>query len=80
MARPKTDAADFVHFALRLPKDAMDAVRARATRSGAPLNTELVRAILRDLHMAATSEQAESQDARLPHAPHRPRRATSASF
>jgi hypothetical protein len=80
MARPKTDAATFVHFALRLPKKAMDAVRARSARSGAPLNTELVRAILRDLHMPATAEPADAQADRAPRTPQRPSRATRASF
>jgi predicted HicB family RNase H-like nuclease len=51
MARPKTAAAEFVKFALRIPKDLMDAIRSKAAKSGAPVNTEIVRAIRRDLRL-----------------------------
>jgi predicted HicB family RNase H-like nuclease len=56
MARPKTAAAEFVKFPLRIPKELMDALRLKAARSGAPVNTEIVRAIRRDLRLPAKGD------------------------
>jgi hypothetical protein len=46
---PKTEAATYVNFALRLPPDVMSVIRARAEESGAAINVELVRAVQRGL-------------------------------
>ena len=59
MARPKTAAAEFVKFPLRIPKDLMDAIRSKAAKSGAPVNTEIVRAIRRDLRLPAKTDGQE---------------------
>jgi predicted HicB family RNase H-like nuclease len=58
--RPVSAAAEFVKFPLRIPKDLMDAIRSKAARSGAPLNTEIVRAIRRDLRLPAPADGKES--------------------
>ena len=60
MARPKTEAAEFVKFPLRIPKDLMDVLRSKAAKSGAPVNTEMVRAIRRDLRVPAPKDGQES--------------------
>jgi predicted HicB family RNase H-like nuclease len=57
MGRPATKAADYVHFPLRLPKELMDVLRAKAAESGAPINTEVVRALRRDLQVPAQQER-----------------------
>lgn len=49
MARPPGVTAEYVRFAARLPQRLMECLRARSAVSGAPLNTELVRAAERGL-------------------------------
>lgn len=51
MPRPKTSAADYERFPARLPSDVMQALRQNAAKSGAPINTELVKALRRALHL-----------------------------
>lgn len=51
MPRPKTAASDYERFPARLPKDVMQVLRKNAAKSGAPVNTELVRALRRGLHL-----------------------------
>lgn len=59
MPRPKTDAADYERFPARLPKDVMHALRKSADKSGAPVNTELVRALRRALRLPAKEEHGK---------------------
>ena len=47
MPRPKTAAADYQRLTVRLPKDVLESLRAKAENIGRPLNTQIVR-ILRD--------------------------------
>ena len=60
MPRPKTEASEFVKFPLRIPKDLMDALRSKAAKSGAPVNTEIVRALRRDLRLPAKGDGRKS--------------------
>ena len=53
MPRPKTAAATYERFAARLPQDVLQALRARAAKSGAPVNVELVQAVRRGLRLPA---------------------------
>lgn len=56
MPRPKTDAADYERFPARLPKDIMQALRKQAEKSGAPINTEMVRVLRRALKLPVKNE------------------------
>lgn len=58
MPRPKTDAADYERFPARLPKDIMQALRKNAEKSGAPINTEIVKVLRRALKLPAKPELA----------------------
>lgn len=49
MARPRTEASVYERFLARLPVDVMEILRERSAESGAPLNTELVRSLQRDM-------------------------------
>jgi hypothetical protein len=49
MARPATQAAEYERFPARLPRELMDALRANAKKTGAPINVELIKAIQRGL-------------------------------
>jgi hypothetical protein len=42
MARQKSDAAEFVPFPTRFPKDLLDYIRDEAAASGRPINTQVV--------------------------------------
>lgn len=73
MARQKSDAAEFIPFPTRFPKDILDAIKAQAAEGRRPINTQILMLV----------EQALAQtEANRPHhsPPQRPRRATTASF
>ncbi len=61
MPRPTTEAADYERFPLRLPRDVMEALRAKSAKSGAPINTELIQAIRRGLRLPACAKPAQSK-------------------
>ena len=60
MPRPKTDAADYERFPARFPKEVMQALREVADRSGAPVNTVLIRTLRRALRVK--KEDVSSQE------------------
>jgi len=49
MGRPLTASATYVQITVKLPPDLLGVLRARATESGAPLQTEVIRALKRGL-------------------------------
>ena len=42
MARQKSDAAEFIPFPTRFPKDLLDYIRDEAAASGRPINTQVI--------------------------------------
>jgi hypothetical protein len=56
MARPKTQAATYERFSLRLPPELLARVRALTSMSGAPVNTALVRL----LELGVEAQERES--------------------
>jgi plasmid stability protein len=51
MPRPLTEAADYERFPARLPKDVIQALRIRSAKTGAPINTELVKVLRQALRL-----------------------------
>jgi len=42
MARPKSDAADFVAFPVRFPRELLARIKARASQERRPINTQII--------------------------------------
>lgn len=56
MPRPFTEAKDYERVTARLPSGIMQALRAAAAKSGAALNTEMIKALRRGLRLPATKK------------------------
>ena len=65
MARPKTDAANYVTLTFRMPPAMLDEVRAVIGDSGIPLNTQLLHLVRAALRM----QKQSSQEPKNPKAP-----------
>jgi hypothetical protein len=49
MARPRTEASEFVAFPIRLPKPLLDLIKEQAFDVGRPINTQIVRMLESDI-------------------------------
>lgn len=59
MARPKTEAANYIALTLRLPPDLLAEVRRRTEQSGMPINTALIRLLRERLDAEEDMHTAE---------------------
>lgn len=49
MARPKTEAAEFVAFPIRLPRELLELIKEQAYEVGRPVNTQIIRMLESDM-------------------------------
>lgn len=62
--RPKTEAADFAGFPLRLPRALFDGIREQAREDGKPMNTHIIALLqyaMQQYHPSSLGEPSRSR-------------------
>jgi hypothetical protein len=65
MARQKSDAAEFIPFPTRFPKDMLDAIKALAAEGRRPINNQILMLIEHALAQSAVPQAAQKTPRKL---------------